>query len=39
MLVRNKDLYILFFLSQCPELGYKWSVTIDDHNNLFGFKL
>lgn len=39
MLVKNKDLYILFFLSQCPELGYKWSVTIDDHNNLFGFKL
>jgi len=34
----NKDLYILFFLSQCPGLGYNWSVSLDDHINLFGFK-
>lgn len=36
---KNQYLYILSFLSQCPILGNKWSVSLDDRINLFGFKL
>lgn len=34
----NKDLYTLFFLSQCPELGCKRNVSLGNCINLLGVK-
>lgn len=36
---KQKDLHILFILSQCPDLGCKFRVNLEGNSNLFVFKL